>query len=118
MLTLFGKALRKLRIDRGLLLKNMADDLGYSSAFLSAIETGRKKIPEGFLMRLISLYSLSDGEAHHLKEAAEVSVNEICFNLKGLRQDSIDLAVSFAKRFDSLSDEKRQQIVMLLKESD
>ncbi|WP_309460957.1 helix-turn-helix transcriptional regulator [Escherichia coli] len=45
MVTSFGKTLRKMRIDRGMVLKNMADLLGVSSAYLSAIELGKSEPP-------------------------------------------------------------------------
>lgn len=35
MVTSFGKTLRKMRIDRGMVLKNMADLLGVSSAYVN-----------------------------------------------------------------------------------
>ena len=38
MLTSLGKFLRKLRIDRGEILKDMADKLGVTVSFLSAVE--------------------------------------------------------------------------------
>jgi transcriptional regulator with XRE-family HTH domain len=71
---MFGKALRKLRIDRNLLLKDMADALGYSSAFLSAVEMGRKKIPADLIQRLETLYSLNPIEIESLRKAAEKSI--------------------------------------------
>ena len=46
MITEYGKFLRKLRIDQGQILKTMAEKLGVSSAFLSAVENGKKKIPK------------------------------------------------------------------------
>jgi len=48
MITEYGKFLRKLRIDQGQILKTMAEKLGVSSAFLSAVENGKKKIPKTF----------------------------------------------------------------------
>jgi transcriptional regulator with XRE-family HTH domain len=44
MLTIFGQAVRQLRIERALLLKHMADALKLSSAQLSAIEVGRSAL--------------------------------------------------------------------------
>jgi len=38
MLTSLGQFLRKLRLERGEILKTMADKLGVTSAFLSAVE--------------------------------------------------------------------------------
>ena len=46
MITCVGRFLRKLRIDRGEILKTMAETLGVSSAFLSALENGKKKFPD------------------------------------------------------------------------
>lgn len=44
MLTPLGRAARKWRIDRDMRLCDMAGDLGVSVAYLSAVETGRKRI--------------------------------------------------------------------------
>ena len=43
MLTALGKFLRKLRIDNGEILKDMADKLGVTASFLSAVENGKKQ---------------------------------------------------------------------------
>ena len=41
-LTSLGKFLRKLRIDRGELLRTMSNKLGISMSFLSSVENGKK----------------------------------------------------------------------------
>jgi len=51
--------LRDIRVEHGELLKGMADKLGMGSAELSAIEHGRKPIPEGFMQKLEYLYDLN-----------------------------------------------------------
>ena len=56
MLTSIGRFLRKLRIDNGEILKDMAEALGGSSAFLSAVENGKKKMTEGWIEKLKSIY--------------------------------------------------------------
>ena len=52
--TKLGIALRKIRLDRQELLKDMADRLKVSSAFLSAVETGKKRPPANFIDRICS----------------------------------------------------------------
>ena len=42
-LTAFGKLIRTFRLEKLMRLKDMASDLGVSSAFLSAVETGERK---------------------------------------------------------------------------
>ncbi len=58
-LTEFGKFLRKLRIDNGELLKDMAIKLNTTPAFLSMVETGRRSIPKKLEEEIEKIYSLS-----------------------------------------------------------
>ena len=46
MLTSFGCYLRKLRIDTGYLLKDLASYLCVTSSYLSAVEMGKRRIPD------------------------------------------------------------------------
>ena len=46
MITNFGKFLRKLRIDNNEFLKDMAARLGVTVAYLSAIEHGKRDVPD------------------------------------------------------------------------
>lgn len=48
--------LRKIRFEHGELLKDMARKLEIGSAELSAIEHGKKPLPEGFNQKIKSLY--------------------------------------------------------------
>lgn len=50
------KTLRNIRLAKGELLKNMADKLGLGSAELSAIEYGRKPMPDDFPEKLKTHY--------------------------------------------------------------
>ncbi len=68
-LTDFGKTLRKLRIDHDVNLKNMADGLGVTSAFLSGVETGRKAINPGLINKISEILNLSDAESLELNAA-------------------------------------------------
>ena len=61
MLTEFGKRLRDIRLERNLLLKDMADSLRCSVVQLSAIESGTQAIPDGIIARLSVIYELSEG---------------------------------------------------------
>ena len=46
MLTKFGKELRKIRIENDEILKDMADKLNVTAAYLSAVENGNRKVPD------------------------------------------------------------------------
>lgn len=59
MLDKFGKLVRDIRISRKILLYDMAKTLNISSAELSAIECGRKPIPDWFISSLVKEYQIS-----------------------------------------------------------
>ena len=48
MLTSIGRFLKKLRIDRGEILKDMAEKLDVTVSFLSAVENGKKHMPSAW----------------------------------------------------------------------
>ena len=58
MLTRVGIFLRKLRLDSGEIMKDMATKLDVSSSFLSAVENGKKKMPESWYDTIVNLYNL------------------------------------------------------------
>ncbi len=106
MLTPFGKLLRKLRIDNGLLLKNMADYLGVTSSYLSAVETGKRNIPSDWSAKISSLLNLDEPIRNELEQAILQSQKEIQINLDNLSQQQRDLAFVFARKLDSLDEDE------------
>ena len=68
----FGKLLRNIRITRSLLLKDMADKLDISSAELSAIETGKKPIPDWFISAIASNYNIGESCENLLRMFARI----------------------------------------------
>jgi len=113
MLTALGKALRKFRIERDLLLRNMAETLGVSSSFLSAVETGRKKAPSGFIEKIRDAYLLNATETKNLQEAADDSLTEVLLKMRTGKDR--ELALAFAKRFPNLNDSERDKLLDVLK---
>lgn len=59
MLTQLGEILRKLRIENGQVLKEMADTLGISSANLSSIENKKSKPKKQMIEDIICKYGLT-----------------------------------------------------------
>jgi len=114
MLTLFGKFCRKLRIDNGELLKDMADKLGVTSSYLSAVETGKRNVPAEWSVKLTNLYSLSRTESAALNEAIHESQLSIKFDLNEMRKDERNLVLAFARKLDGLDDDDKKQIQSIL----
>ena len=65
----FGRTVRNIRLVRALLLYDMAKDLDISPAELSAIECGRKPVPDWFVSKLQEKYGISDMHAQSLYQA-------------------------------------------------
>lgn len=105
-MTSFGIALRKMRLDRQELLRDMAAKLEVSSAFLSAIETGKKKVPMSFVDKVSNIYTLDPKEREELQQAADMSVQEVKLSLVDATPAQHQLAVSFAKALNGLTDEE------------
>lgn len=115
MLTAYGKLLRKLRIDRQEILKDMADCLGVSSAYLSAVETGKRRIPQGWTDHLAKIYQLDSKTVKELREAEEASISEVTIQLNGASDTKRNAVLTFAKALDGLTDEELQRIMSNMK---
>lgn len=116
-LTPFGVALRKLRIERELRLFDLAEKLGKSTAMVSAIETGRKPIPDGFLAELIRVLSLTAAEHKELRTAKDRTQKVI--NVEHLAPDNREVVAAFARNPGELPSDLLEQIrKLVLKSSD
>lgn len=111
MLTAFGRFLRKLRIDHDELLKDMATKLSVSSAYLSAVETGKRKIPTSWVKIISELYRLGKDEQANLQDAYELSAQEVRINLANTSDYQREVAISFAKKLDGLDDKTLKNIM-------
>jgi transcriptional regulator with XRE-family HTH domain len=119
MLTDFGKLVRKHRIDAGMRLRAMAESLGVSAAFLSAMETGRKPVPAETAKRIADILSLDLEERSQLLSAAEASRAEFKIRPgKGAGQLDREVAAMFARQFPTLSKEALASIKRILEETE
>jgi transcriptional regulator with XRE-family HTH domain len=107
--TALGKALRRLRLERDMLLKSMADNMGVTSSYLSAIETGKKQPPSDFLSRIAKAANLNQTELNNIQTALDQSITEckMKFDPSTSNQDREAMAV-LARTFGDMSEEHRQ----------
>ena len=112
MATPYGKELRKIRIDRSLVLGDMAKELGLSPAYLSSIENGKREIPKDFSSRLVSVYGLSEDQKTVLEKAAIAVQKNLNINLEPVIGNSeyTETALMFARNFSKMGPEQVQQI--------
>lgn len=81
-LTAFGKAVRKARIDANETLVSMATAIGTSPAYLSGMETGRKKISVEWAVKITNFFRSRNVWVKDLQELAYISNNAV--PVKGL----------------------------------
>lgn len=92
-MTPLGARLRALREQRGLTLKDMARSLRVSSAYLSALEHGRRGKPTWILLqRIITYFNVIWDEAEELQRLAELSDPKVTIDTGGLAPEATELA--------------------------
>lgn len=114
MITEFGKALRKMRIDRNEYIKDMAEKLYISVAYLSAIENGKRAIPENLVGGIARAYRLEQDEVDALNQLKDKSNREVRISLIGKTSKQIEVILHFAKCIGAMNDEKLDKIVRIM----
>ncbi|WP_314790816.1 helix-turn-helix transcriptional regulator [Aggregatibacter aphrophilus] len=111
-LTEFGKAVRKARIDANETLLSMAKEIGTSPAFLSGMETGRKKIPVEWVEKIVAFFKNKNVQTDDLQELAHISNDAI--PVEGLPLQQQMLVAGFAK--SAMTAEQLKKFAEFLKE--
>lgn len=112
--TSIGRYLKKLRIDRDEIMLDMANKLCVSVSFLSAVETGKKKMPSSWLQLISKDYELNENQIAEFEEAIANTEKELQLNLVDLNMNSRELAISFARKLPSLDDKQIKEIKKIM----
>ena len=105
-MTPLGARMRELRDSRGVTLKEMAKALNVSSAYLSALEHGKRGKPTWILLqRIIHYFNVIWDEAEELQRLAEISDPKISIDTGGLSPEATELANRLARDISRLSPE-------------
>jgi len=110
MVTQFGKVLRKLRLDRDELLRDMAVRLGFSSSYLSSIEVGTRTIPDDLIERLRGAYCLTPDDVFDLERAKAQVAGKVTVGLGDASMRKMEAAIVFARRFGDLDEKTAMDI--------
>lgn len=102
-MTPFGAKLRSMRAERGLDLKSMAQSLGVSSAYLSALEHGKRGRPSWALLQaVITYFNVIWDEADELARLADISHPRVVIDTSGLDPEATILANRLAREISAL----------------
>lgn len=105
-MTPLGARLRALREERGVTLKQMAAALRVSSAYLSALEHGRRGKPTWMLLqRIIAYFNIIWDEAEELQRLAELSDPRVTIDTAGMSPEATEFANRLARDIGRLDPE-------------
>lgn len=115
-MTPFGAKLRELREARGISLKQMAESLQISAAFLSALEHGKRGRPSLILVRQIcGFFHIIWEEADELERLARISHPRVVVDTAGLSPKATELANTLAERIGELEEAELEALLTQVK---
>lgn len=114
--TSFGEFMRILRVKNHEVMGDVAKMLEVKVPFLSAVENGKKNVPNEWIDKIVDHYNLDAKEREDLMEAIEESKTQykIIMNDSGVNQRKA--ALRFARSFDGMDDDTAIAILKLLKD--
>ncbi|MBQ7207540.1 MAG: helix-turn-helix domain-containing protein [Lentisphaeria bacterium] len=115
--TEFGRELRKIRLETGEVLKDMADKLGFTASYLSAIEVGKRVASDKVLAKLQEIYRLPEERMDELKKAVEQDMPKIEINLNDTSSNQRKTVIAFARTFRSLDAKTMEDILKLVEDN-
>ena len=118
-MTPFGEKLREMRRERNIRQKDMAKSLGVSSAYLSALEHGRRGRPSwALLQQIIGYFNIIWDEAEELQKLAAISHPRVVIDTAGLDPSATYLANILANRINHLKLDDIEALIERLKRAD
>ena len=117
-MTPFGRRLRELRRERGRRLKDMAQALGVSEAYLSALEHGHRGRPaSGFVQQVSAYFNLAWDDVDELRRLAKLSHPRVMVDTSGLDPLATEVANRLAESIATLDRETLPELRAVLGKS-
>ena len=114
-MTPFGERLRELRAERGMTQKKMAEAIGVSPAYLSALEHGKRGTPRWILVQdIIACLNIIWDEADELQRLAMHSAPKVTIDTTALSPKATELANLLASGIDVLDDDALEELRLRL----
>ena len=115
-MTPFGLKLRQLRKERGLTLTDMAKAVNVSSAYLSALEHGKRGRPSWRVIQSVIAYlNIIWDDAEELVRLSRLSHPKITIDTSGLTPEATELANQLALNIGKLNEADIQAMLKSLK---
>lgn len=114
-MTPFGERMRELRRAKGVTLKDMAGGIGISSAYLSALEHGKRGRPGWpLIQRIIAYFNIIWDDAEAVVRLARISHPRITIDTSGLSPKATELANRLADDIGRLDGKSIAEMLAVL----
>lgn len=113
-LTAFGRMTRKIRVEHDEYLKDMAEHLGVSSPYLSAVERGQRNAPAEWVGVLQKAYNLTHDTADCMKRALAESRSYAKLDISHLSLGDKRIIEGISEQLSGFDASERKQLQQLL----
>jgi transcriptional regulator with XRE-family HTH domain len=114
-MTPFGAKLREMRKAKDMSLKDLAEAIGVSSAYLSALEHGQRSRPSWYLIqRIIAHFNVIWDESEQLERLAALSHPRVTLNTSRLSPEATEMANRLAENISKLSQADIRRILSII----
>ncbi len=114
-MTPFGAKLREMRKEKAMSLKELAQAIGVSSAYLSALEHGQRSRPSWYLIqRIIAHFNVIWDEAEQLERLAALSHPRVTLDTSRLSPNACELANRLSENIGKLSQAEIHEMLSII----
>ncbi len=114
--TKFGEFMRIQRIKHHEVMGDSAKLFDVSMPFISAVENGKRNVPDGWFDILVSHYNLTTQESDELSNAIEQSKTQVKLNLTRTTAIRREMAIQLQRSFDTMDEDTAETILKFLKD--
>ena len=113
--TPLGKLIRRLRVDLSITQKTLADQIGSTSSFISAVEVGRRTLSSEKINLIIEKFVVPEEMERKLRAFALIQSPSFTMTIPhDTMWERRKLAYLFSKKLPTISDSTVEKIVELL----
>jgi len=117
-MTPFGVKLREMRKAKAMPLKDLAQAIGVSAAYLSALEHGQRSRPSWYLIqRIIAHFNVIWDEAENLERLAALSHPRVTLDTSRLSPKACELANRLTENISKLSQDDLEKMLKIIKKT-
>ena len=110
----YGIYIRSIRSKLNINLEDMANKLNVSKAYLSALENGKKTIPQDYADKLALAFELSNIERNDLKNSIDMSNGKIQLEILKMNEEQREVSLAFARKIFYANEEELNELKKIL----